>query len=58
MFCSAVYRQRRQSLLQALGADGQTGLVLLMGQVDEAYNFAANPYTPSGKTPACCTTAA
>ena len=44
MFDSAVYRQRRQALLQALVADGQTGLVLLMGQVDEACNFAANPY--------------
>jgi Xaa-Pro aminopeptidase len=44
MFSSAVYQQRRQALLQALAAAGQTGTVLLMGQVDEAYNFAANPY--------------
>lgn len=44
MFAEEVYRQRRRDLAAALTQAGDAGLVLLVGQLDEAYNFSANPY--------------
>lgn len=44
MFASQTYAQRRQALLGALARSGETGMLLLVGQIDEAYNFVANPY--------------
>ena len=44
MFAERIYRQRRAALAAALAAAGHSGVVLLVGQLDEPYNFGANPY--------------
>lgn len=48
MFPHSTYRQRRQQLLRQLtdagAANDSAGLVLILGQDDEPYTFAANPY--------------
>lgn len=45
MFSEADYRARRHTLASALAARcGQAGVILLLGQDDEPYTFAANPY--------------
>lgn len=48
MFPHTTYRQRRQQLLRQLTATGadndSAGLFLFLGQDDEPYTFAANPY--------------